>query len=112
AMGGDQGPATVVAGISRSAHKNPGIGFILHGPSAELEQLVAKRANLAGICEIRDATEVVSMDAKPSHVLRSGKNTSMWSALDSVRNGEARVCVSCGNTGALLLLSVVHLRKL
>ena len=36
----------------------------------------------------------------------------MWSALESVRNGEATVCVSCGNTGALMLLSVVRLRKL
>ena len=36
----------------------------------------------------------------------------MWSALESVREGEAPVCVSCGNTGALMLLSVVRLRKL
>ncbi|WP_371224444.1 phosphate acyltransferase PlsX [Roseovarius sp. 2305UL8-3] len=112
AMGGDEGPATVVAGISRSAHKNPDIGFILHGPKDELEKLVAKRKNLADCCEIRDATEVVTMEDKPSHVMRNGKNTSMWSALDSVRNGEATVCVSCGNTGALMLLSVVRLRKL
>ena len=35
AMGGDRGPAAVVAGISRSAKKNPDIGFILHGPKAE-----------------------------------------------------------------------------
>ena len=112
AMGGDQGPATVVAGISRSAHQNPNIGFILHAPKDELEKLVAKRKNLAGCCEIRDATEVVTMEDKPGHVMRHGKNTSMWSALESVRNGEATVCVSCGNTGALMLLSVVRLRKL
>ena len=60
AMGGDEGPATVVAGISLSAREHPGIGFILHGPKAELERLVAKRKNLAGICEIRDAQDVVS----------------------------------------------------
>lgn len=112
AMGGDQGPAAVVAGLSRSAWKNPDIGFILHGDRARLEKLVAKRRNLIGRCEIRDAAEVVSMEDKPSHVIRTGKNTSMWSALESVRNGEARVCVSCGNTGALLAMSVVRLRKL
>ncbi len=112
AMGGDEGPATVVAGVSRSAHKNDKIGFILHGPKVELEKLVAKRRNLAGICEIRDATDVVSMEDKPAQVLRSGKSTSMWSAIESVRNGEAEVCVSCGNTGALMLMSVVRLRKL
>ncbi|WP_090030009.1 phosphate acyltransferase PlsX [Lutimaribacter saemankumensis] len=112
AMGGDQGPATVVAGISRSAKKNPDVAFILHGPRDELERLVAKRRNLAGRCEIRDATDVVHMEDKPSHVMRHGTETSMWSALESVRNGEATVCVSCGNTGALMVLSMVRLKKL
>ena len=112
AMGGDQGPAAVVAGISRSANKNPDIGFILHGPRATLEKLVARRKNLTDRCEIRDAADVVSMEDKPAQVLRQGRNTSMWSALESVRNGEATVCVSCGNTGALMLLSVMRLRKL
>jgi len=112
AMGGDEGPATVVAGISRAAHKNSKIGFILHGPKAELDSLVAKRKNLTGICEVRDAKDVVSMEDKPAQVMRHGKSTSMWSALESVRNGEATVCVSCGNTGALMGLSVMRLRKL
>ncbi|GAA6207638.1 phosphate acyltransferase PlsX [Cognatishimia sp. WU-CL00825] len=112
AMGGDRGPAAVVAGISRSAKKHPNIGFILHGPQDTLSKLVAKKKNLAGRVEIRDAKTVVSMDDKPSQVMRSSKSTSMWSALESVRNGEADVCVSCGNTGALMMLSVVRLRKL
>ncbi len=112
AMGGDEGPATVVAGIALSAKKNPDIGFILHGPKDVLEPLVAKRRTLDGRCEIRDAADVVQMEDKPANVLRNGRETSMWSALESVRNGEATVCVSCGNTGALMLLSVMRLRKL
>ena len=112
AMGGDQGSAIVVAGCALSAQKNPDIGFILHGPRAELEPLVAKRRALAGRCEIRDAVGVVTMDDKPSHVVRSGKDTSMWSAIEAVRAGEATVAVSCGNTGALMALSMIRLRKL
>ena len=106
AMGGDLGPATVVAGIADSAKKNPDIAFILHGPRDELERLLAKRRQLAGRVEVRDAPDVVSMEDKPSHVMRTGKQTSMWSALESVRDGEATVCVSCGNTGALMMMSV------
>ena len=112
AMGGDKGPAAVVAGISRSASQNPRIDFILHGPKAELGPLVERRKHLEGRCELRDAPDVVSMDDKPAQVLRNSKESSMWSALESVRSGEARVCVSCGNTGALMMLSVVRLRKL
>jgi len=112
AMGSDRGPATVVAGCARSAAENPGIGFILHGPEQELSRLVARRKKLIGRCEIRDAAGVVTMDAKPSYVMRNGKGTSMWSAIESVRAGEAEVCVSCGNTGALMALSMIRLRKL
>jgi len=112
AMGGDKGPAPVVAGIARSASKNPDIRFILHGPKDKLTKLVKRRKQLAGRVEIRDADGVVTMDAKPSLAMRHGKGTSMWSAIESVRNGEATVCVSCGNTGALMALSMVRLRKL
>jgi len=112
AMGGDNGPAAVVAGLVKAATSNPDIRFILHGRKAELDGLIARRRVLEGRIEIRDAAEVVTMDAKPSHVMRHGQGTSMWSAIDSVRNGEATVCVSCGNTGALMLLSIMRLRKL
>lgn len=112
AMGGDRGPAAVVAGIARSAAKNPDIQFILHGPEPVLKKLVSRKRALEGRCDIRHAEDVVTMDAKPSHVMRHGKGSSMWSAIDSVRKGEATVCVSCGNTGALMALSMVRLRKL
>lgn len=111
AMGGDRGPATVVAGMAKAVHKNPDIAFILHGDRAALEPLVAKRG-LTDRVVIRDAAGVVTMDARPSHVMRHGKGTSMWSAIDSVRDGAASVAVSCGNTGALMAVSMLRLRKL
>ncbi|WP_300030920.1 phosphate acyltransferase PlsX [uncultured Roseobacter sp.] len=112
AMGGDAGPAAVVAGCDVSARKNPDIHFILHGPEAELKPLVDRRRVLDGRCDIRDATGVVTMDDKPSHIVRNGKETSMWSAIEAVREGTASVAVSCGNTGALMALSMIRLRKL
>ena len=112
AMGGDRGPSAVVAGIAYSARLNPDLDFILHGPEVELQRLVSRRRALAGRVVIRGANGVVSMDDKPAQVMRQGKGTSMWSALESVREGEASVAVSCGNTGALMALSMVRLRKL
>ena len=52
------------------------------------------------------------MDDKPSHVMRHGKGTSMWAAIDAVKEGEAQAVVSCGNTGALMAVSMIRLRKL
>jgi glycerol-3-phosphate acyltransferase PlsX len=112
AMGGDRGPAAVVAGLDRSARKNPDIAFILHGPVDQLKPLVQRRRRLRDRVQYRDVHDVVTMEDKPSHVMRHGKGTSMWSAIESVRAGEATVAVSCGNTGALMALSMLRLRKL
>ncbi|MFI0394958.1 phosphate acyltransferase PlsX [Paracoccus jiaweipingae] len=112
AMGGDRGPAAVVAGIAHSAQKNPDIRFVVHGDQAVLSRLIDKRRILAGRCDIRHADGVVTMHDKPSQVIRNAQGTSMWSAIESVRAGEATVAVSCGNTGALMALSMIRLRKL
>lgn len=112
AMGGDRGPAAVVDGIVESAEKNPDVSFLVHGNEAELKKLVARRKSLTARCEICATERVVTMDEKPSYVMRNGAGTSMWSAVDSVRNREAAAAVSCGNTGALMAVSMLRLRKL
>lgn len=112
AMGGDRGPAAVVAGLALSAEKNPAIGFILHGDEAVLAPMVAKHPVIAGRCTLRHAPRVVTMEDKPSQVMRNGEGTSMWSCIESVKLGEATVAVSCGNTGALMAISMIRLRRL
>lgn len=111
AMGGDLGPEAVVEGIAASASANPDIGFIVHGDKAVLDTLLEKRG-LAKRCEVRHADEVVTMDAKPGYVMRHGKATSMWSAISAVKSGEAAAAVSCGNTGALMAVSMLLLRRM
>jgi glycerol-3-phosphate acyltransferase PlsX len=112
AMGGDRGPAAVVAGLSLSAAAHPDVDFILHGNDAELTRLVDREAPLKGRVTIRHAERVVSMQDKPSHVMRHGDGTSMWSCIDSIKQGEASVAVSCGNTGALMAIAMLRLRRL
>lgn len=112
AMGGDRGPAAVVAGLVESASKNAEIHFILHGDEGELTRLLSKQKTLTGRYDLRHAPRVVTMHDKPSQVMRHGSGTSMWSAIDSVKNGEASVAVSCGNTGALMAISMIRLRKM
>lgn len=112
AMGGDHGPAAVVAGVALSAAKYPDVDFILHGPDAALAPLLARRRELAGRVEVRNAEGVVKMDDKPSFIMRNGKDTSMWSTIDAVRDGAASGAVSCGNTGALMAVSMLRLRKM
>ena len=111
AMGGDRGPAAVLDGIARTHQRHPDLHFLLHGRSEEITTLVAAR-NLQACVSIRHADDVVTMHDKPSAVMRHGKSTSMWAAVESVRTKEAQVAVSCGNTGALMAISMLRLRKL
>ena len=110
AMGGDKGPSVVVKGLSMFLRTHPQATALLHGPHAQLDKLVAEHG-IADRVTVVDAADVVKMTDKPSHVLRHGKNTSMWSAIDAVRDGAASVVVSCGNTGGLMAISMIRLRK-
>jgi len=111
AMGGDLGPTVVINGMGRFLKKNQNVRYIVHGDKDTLEPLIAKRPELKKCCEIRHSDEIVHMEDKPSHVMRNGKNTSMWSCIDAVRDKQAEVAVSCGNTGALMAVSMIRLRK-
>ncbi|KAG1667679.1 Phosphate acyltransferase [Nymphon striatum] len=110
AMGGDEGPAPIVAGLARFIAQNADVHVLLHGPEGDLKPLVSKK-KIEKSVTIVDAPDIVTMSDKPSHVMRHGKSTSMWSAIESVRSKDASVCVSCGNTGALMAVSMIRLRK-
>lgn len=112
AMGGDRGPAAVVAGVEASVLANPDIAFLLHGDEAVLRPLLDRKPDLAAAVTLRHAPRVVTMEDKPSQVMRHGEGTSMWSCIEAVRNHEAAAAVSCGNTGALMAVSMIRLRKL
>ncbi len=112
AMGGDFGPAVVVAGMARSVRKNNDLRFIVHGDRPTLEHLIAQQRNLTTLCDIRHTTDVITMDAKPSQAIRNAEGTSMWGAIETVRHGQAQAVVSCGNTGALMAISILQLHKI
>ncbi len=109
AMGGDSGPGIVVAALARSVLRHPATRFILHGDETALTALLAKRAKLADRVSIRHSAEQVRMDEKPSLALRRGRNTSMWRAIESLKNKEAEVAISAGNTGALMAMAMFQL---
>jgi len=110
AMGGDRGPGAVVGGIESFLSRHPQARLLLHGPQEVLAPLLDGRPWAAQV-ELRHASGVVSMQDKPGQVMRRGRDSSMWSAVESVREGEAQVCISCGNTGALMAVSMLVLRK-
>ncbi len=113
AMGGDVGPAVVVAGAALAAERHPGCRFLLFGDEPKTRTELSKYARLAKVAEIRHTEVSVAMDDKPSQALRRGRGkSSMWLAVDAVRHKEADAAVSAGNTGALMAMSRFILRTL
>ena len=102
----------LVPGVERAVEILGGrdVRFLLHGRPAAIEAELAKCPKARAVSEIRPTELVVAGDAKPSQAMRRGKGTSLWNAVEAIRNGEADAVVSGGNTGALWAISKLILR--
>jgi glycerol-3-phosphate acyltransferase PlsX len=113
-MGGDLGPSEVVAAVKLALHQYHTIsGITLVGDQAVLRPLL-DHAGLTGEprLSVFHASEVVTMDDKPLQALKKKKDSSMVRAIELVKNHEAGVVVSCGNTGALMAGGTLRLRMM
>ncbi|WP_340693416.1 phosphate acyltransferase PlsX [Hyphomonas sp.] len=112
AMGGDAAPGVVVDGVAILLAERPDIAVLLHGDESVLAPMVAAHPALSGRCQLVHSDSVITSDMKPSQALRRGKGSSMWNAVEAVKKGEAGAAVSAGNTGALMAISMLILRKM
>jgi len=111
-MGGDEAPTVVVAGAATARERYPEARFVFFGRSETIEPLLEARPALAAVSEVRHTDDVVKDDDKPGQALRRGRGSSMGRAIAGVREGEADVAVSAGNTGALMALAKFTLRTM
>jgi len=113
AMGGDFGPSVVIPGAAISLTRHPDSEFVLVGDGAKIEAELAKHPALKKVSKVIHSDVAVSMHDKPSQALRRGRKvSSMWMAIDAVKQGQADVAVSAGNTGALMAMARFCLRTL
>jgi glycerol-3-phosphate acyltransferase PlsX len=106
AMGGDHGPSVVIPAAAIALVRHPPMRFILVGDEAKIVAELAAYPQLAERSEVVHTDVAIAMDAKPSQALRRGRwKSSMWLAIQAVRDGKADAVVSAGNTGALMAMS-------
>ncbi|MEZ5921685.1 MAG: phosphate acyltransferase PlsX [Parvularculaceae bacterium] len=108
AMGTDRGPETLVKGAALAASAGLGAALLFFGDENQLRPLIAAEAALAN-ADIEHCDKSVSMTDKPMHVLRRGRDTSMWKAVEALKEGRVNAVVSGGNTGALMAVSRMQL---
>jgi glycerol-3-phosphate acyltransferase PlsX len=112
-MGGDHGPKVVIPGAELSLVRHPDTRYILFGDEAVIREELTHHKDLAGKSEIVHTDVSISMDAKPSQALRQGRwKSSMWKAIEAVRDGDADAVISAGNTGALMAMARFCLKTL
>lgn len=113
AMGGDHGPEVIVPGAALAHGRHPDTEFIFFGDSARIEPALAMEPALKAVSRVVHTDVAVKMDDKPSQALRQGRlKSSMWQAIDAVKQGQADVAISAGNTGALMAMAKVQLRTI
>ena len=113
AMGGDIGPKSVIPGAAISLERHPDTRFLLFGRQDECLPVLERFEKLKAASTFVHCDVAVSMDDKPSQALRQGRyKSSMWKAIEAVKTGEADVCVSAGNTGALMAMARFCLRTM
>ena len=109
AMGGDFAPRSVLEGVALAAKEHKDLFFFLFGNEEILQPLIHE-IGLPDTCyKIHHTTQVIKGTDKPSHAIRTGRESSMWQAIMAVRNGYAKAVVSAGNTGALMAMSKICL---
>jgi len=112
AMGGAHAPKSVVDAVNNASKKNPHISFKLFGDSALIKKLMPSELRASQSIEIIHTTHVISDDEQPVKALKTGRESSMYKAIRSVKDGEAHACISGGNTGALMVMAKLVLGSL
>jgi glycerol-3-phosphate acyltransferase PlsX len=105
-MGGDHGLSVTIPGALAFLKHQPEVELILVGQEDLVRaELKKHHADKDPRLTIRQASEVVAMDDPIEVALRRKKDSSMRVAIELVKDGKADVCVSAGNTGALMAIS-------
>lgn len=112
-MSGEKGASACLEGANISLERNSNLFFHLFGDSKTIEDCLKSLPNLKNACTIHHTDFIVPMDMKPRQALRKGRKvSSMWQAIDSVREDVSGGAVSAGNTGALMAMATFCLRTL
>ena len=111
AMGGDNSPNKTIDGVILNHKSNKNVFYKIFGDENKINKLIDNKIN-KDFFEIIHTSDVVKSTDSPLEGAKRGKNTSMWLAVESVKNKEADIVVSAGNTGALLVISKLNLKMI
>ena len=111
AMGGDNSPKKIIDGIIHHHKSNKKSFYKIFGDKEKINPIILKNIDQE-FYEIVHTKNIVKSTDSPLEGAKRGKDTSMWLAIQSVKNRETDIVVSAGNTGALLVISKLNLKMI
>ena len=108
AMGGDFGPEPIIEGVVQALEEKSFLP-ILVGDKEEILSLLPQY--YANKVEIVEASDVIEMADQATNALKR-KDSSIYKAVELVRNKEADAVVSAGHSGATMTLATLRIGRL
>ena len=111
-MGGDMAPLfRNIKGAVEAVTEND-FEIILVGEKNAIEKELSQYEETLPSITIEHAEQNVSMDESPSSAVRKKRNSSIWIALQLIKEGRAQAVVTAGNTGAAMAMAKIQLGTL
>ncbi len=111
AMGGDGSPKKIIDGIIHNHKSNHENYFQLFGDKNQIMDCINNNID-PNHYQIIDTKNTVKSTDSPLEAAKRGKDTSMWLAIESVKNKQSDIVISAGNTGALLVIAKLNLKMI
>ena len=111
AMGGDGSPKKIIDGIVLNNKSNKNIFYKIFGDKNQISELIKNKIDNK-YYEIIHTDKVIKSTDSPLEGAKRGKETSMWLAIQSVKEKKADIVISAGNTGALLVVAKLNLKMI
>jgi len=109
AMGGDHGCTPIVEGTILALKKTKEkFGVVLVGKTSQIQPLIPKK--FQDRVEIVECDDVFDMSESATDVLKR-KTSTIYTAVDLVRSGQADAVVSAGHSGATMSLATLKLGR-
>ena len=111
AMGGDGSPKKIIDGIIHHYKTNKNTYYQIFGDQYKIANLINQCLPNTSF-EIIHSMDIVKGTDSPLEGAKRGKKTSMWLAIQSVKEKRSDIVISAGNTGALLVISKLNLKMI
>lgn len=109
AMGGDFGPTPIMDGLVAALKQNKNFTAIAVGKKDVLLPLIPR--TYENRIEILDTDDVISMHDSATDALKR-KESTIYKAIELVKNGEAAAVVSAGHSGASMSLATLRIGRI